>query len=615
MGFVANSRRFKDPHIERWREVLANFIVDPEDYATASIETPYIKGQGIRPHNRGIILKDAETHKAIMTYASRLVLTVLGDSRGEFIRANPVGWEDAGPKSETVTRLLRYSFALPGVFRTMVEAVVDMLLFGTAVVEINWRYQEREQPVRSIQSFDDFVSDDFARQTVVAYDDPTLTVVDHQDFYPDPGQARIEDMAGVAKGFEMNALKARELADAGIYKDTGVKEAIASFATAGDPDVAKDPRQEQFREGLDQPEYADEAGDFGCMRGIEYWGEVPWGTTRDDEIERSASRRVVTLLNGIIVRDDPYPLADADLPFRAMVINPVCGRFYGISPAEVIRYDQSLQDAIKILLAEAIIRTVHPPITYDIDSEIDLNKLRRFSPDVPIGIRGGPNSIGTLKYDANVFNGFSETAALKQSMQEASGALSVLQGQGLPHGRASATEAGFAAQQSISRPEMAAVLLERDAMPLIGKSMLRRYQQFLGDNEDLALRIGELPESAWVGDILGDYDIIFSGSRLAMSKQEKLQSYDRLVALSQAIPEARLLFPWLELLRDITGDTLELPEVAAKIGTPEVVQQNMQLLGVQNLLGAQGGAGNNGVANSASPAGQLPAQAGGNVVG
>jgi hypothetical protein len=616
MGFISHSKRFKDQHIERWREVLANFIVDPDDYPVGSVTSPYSKGREGQRRHSGIVLKDAETHKAIMTYASRLVLTVLGDPRGEYIRAQPTGWEDAGPKADTVTKLLRYSFALPGVFRTMVEAVVEMLLFGTAIIEIPWRYQEREQLVRGVQSFDGITTDTFTRQRVVAYDDPTMTVVDHQDFYPDPSQYRIEDMAGVAKGFDINALKAREMAEAGIYTKSGVEEAVAAFGRqSGDSDSDKDTRQERFREGIDLPEYTDEDGDFTPMRGIEYWGEVPWGSNRDQDVERAASRRVVTLLNGIVVRDDPYPLSDPDLPFRALVINPVCGRFYGVSPAEVIRYDQSLQDAIKILLAEAIIRSVHPPIAYDIDSEIDLNKLRRWTPDAPLGIRGGPNAVGTLRYDGNVFNGFQQTAALKQSMQEASGALSVLQGQGLGTSRASATEAGFAAQQSVNRPEMAAVLLERDAMPLIGKSFLRRYQQFLEDDADLARRVGELPQSVWIGDILGDFDIIFSGSRLAMSRQEKLQSYDRLISLAQAIPQAALMLPWFQLLQQITGDTLELPEVASKIGDPQVMQQNALLLGVATQAGGQGGAGNNGVPSRSSPPGQLPAQAGGNSVG
>lgn len=608
MGFVANSKKFKSQHIDRWQEVLANYIVTPQDFASSSVTTPYDKGHRRQIHqSRGVVLKDAETHKAIMTYASRLVLTLLGDNRGEYVQATPSGWEDAPGKSPTVTRLMRYTFALPGIFRTMVEAIVDMLLFGTAIVEIGWKYQEREQLVRSVTSLDGVIVDDVSRQRIVAYDDPVMTVVDNQDFFPDPGEYRIENMAGVVKKFKINALRAREMAEAEIYDKSAVEQAIAQIGRMSDPNSPSDGVDENFREGIDLPDDRDTLDDFTPMIGFEYWGEVPW------EDNRGSSRRVITLLHGVVVRDDPYPLADPDLPFRALTINPVCGRFYGVSPAEVIRWDQSLQDAIKILLAEAIIRSVHPPMIYDVDSEIDLNKLRRFSPDVPIGVRGGTAGVGTLGYDANVFNGFTQAQALKQSMQEASGALSVLQGQGLPNSRSSATEAGFTQQQAISRPELAAVLLERDAMPAIARSFLRRHQQFLEDDEALALRVGKIPQPVWLGDIMGDFDIQFSGSRLAMSRQEKLQAYDRLVAFTSAIPQAGAMVPWVQLLGSIIGDVLELPEVAAHIGDPQIMQMNLVL---NQLAQAGQGAGNgNATSPAAQPAGMLPAQAGGNAVG
>jgi len=608
MGFVSNSKRYKSQFIDRWQEVLANFIVTPDDYGTSTIQEPYIKGRTRRGVHRssGVVLKDAETHKAIMTYASRLVLTLMGDKNGEFVKATPSGWEDATGKASTVTRLMRYTFGLPGMFRTLTEAIVDMLLFGTAIVEIGWKYQEREQLVRSLDTSGGIQVDEFTRQRVVAYDDPIMTVVDNQDFFPDPSEYRLENMSGVAKKFKINAMKALEMAEAGIYDKAAVDEAIALIGQPSDPNNPDDGHDEDFREGIDQPENRQGMDEFTPMIGFEYWGEVPW------EDDRGSSRRVITVLHSVVVRDREFPLADSDLPFRALVINPVCGRFYGVSPAEVIRWDQSLQDAVKILLAEAIIRSVHPPIAYDIDSEIDLNKLRRFSPDVPIGIRGGPSAVGTLSYDANMFGGFQEAAMLKQSMQEASGALGIIQGQGLSNNRASATEAGFTAQQAVSRPEMAAVLLERDSFPAIARSFLRRYQQFLEDEKDLALRVGEQPQPIWLGDIMGDFDIQFVGSRLAMSRQEKLQAYDRLVGIASAIPQAGVMVPWVQLLNKLVGDVLELPEVAALMGDPQVMQMNLLLN--QAAQAGQGAGNGNGTSPASAPAGQLSAQAGGSTV-
>ena len=602
LSHIACSRRYKSQFIDKWRELLANWMVEPEGYAHHSVDDPYLHGRNDLYASKGIILKDAETHKAIMTYASKLILAALGDQRGEYVQAMPVGFEDAPQKAPTVTKLMRYMFGIPGHLRTLMEGVFDMLVFGTAVVEVGWLYRERDQLVRSVEDGGGFLIDTTTMQSVVQYDDVKLSIVDNQDFFPDPSNARIEDMTGVAKKFRMNAMKAREMAEMGLWDHDAVEDAIGQMGKddkKSGEDYGSD-GEDDFRAGIDQPEYRHQLAEFTPMVGFEYWGDVPWK-------DAGSSRRVISCLNGFTVRDDEYPLADADLPFRALIINPVTGRFYGKSPAEVIRWDQSLQDAVKILLAEALIRAVHPPMIYDTNSELDLNKLLRFSPDVPIGCNGGISNVGTLRYDANIFAGFQQTEALKRGMQEAV-APGITQGLGMPNSRSSATEAQISSENALSKFELGSMLFEREALPTIALSALRRYQQFL-DQEGLEHRIGQLPEPYWIGDILGDFDIRFVGSRLAMSRQEKLQSYDRLVSLSTAVPEFRAMVPWAQIGQRLIGEELELPEIAGLIGDPRVMQQNLLL----SQLAGQAGGGANGVPSRPAPAGQLPAQAAGNV--
>lgn len=583
MGFVANSKRYRSQYIDKWQEVLANYMVQPYDSAT--VDDPY------RSHSRWnrttqVVLKDGETHKVIQTYAAKLVLSALGDTRSEYVVAETVGYEDAA-KARTVTKLLRYNFSNDGIFRTLNEAVVDMLLFGTAVVEIPWRYVEREMLVRSMEDVYGVEVDSFQRMRVAAYNDVDLQVVDIQDFYPDPGAHTIERMSGVAKRFRMTEMQARTK----IGGEYGYEEAAVTSAYGGGavPSSAGSDYDDEFREDRDQPRDRKTHPDFKPGLGIEYWGNVPW--------EDAAVRRVVTIINGVVVRDCAYPLADEDLPFRSLTINPVCGRFWGISPAEVIRYDQDLQDAVKILLAEAILRQVHPPIAYDPDSEIDLAKLRAWSPDAPIAVRGGPSSIGTVKYDAGVYAGFQLAAVQKQDMEETSGATAALKGQSLGTKRMSATEADTIVRQGMDRPELAAALLERDSLPKIGKSFLRRNQQFLQDADELRQRVGELPESVWLGDILGDFDIRFVGSRMAMSRSQKLQAVDRIISYAAVLPSAAALLPHASFLQMIVGEVLELPEIALLIGDPKMVQLNMLMS--QMSGGAQ--AGNNGVPTKVAP--------------
>lgn len=604
MGFVNHSKQWRSQYVDRWREVLANFVVEPYNARGGSVEEPYSRSQAIQGNrHRDINLKGGETHKVVMTYASKLVLAALGDTRAEYVQAEPSGYEDAH-KAQTTTKLLRHAFTRENFFRSAVEVVVDELLFGTSVAEIPWTYIEREMLVRSIQVDESgFEESTFTRETVVAMDDPELVPVDIQDFYPDPSNHLIEKMYGVAKKFRMNPARARgKVGGEYGYKSEAVERAIKNVGSKSD-----EPRgdyDDNFRENLDQPHDRKAHPDFRDMIGYEYWGEVPW------EDEDGAKRRVVTVLQGVVVRDIPWPLADENYPFRSFTINPVCGRFYGLSPAEIIRYDQDLQDAINILLAIAIKRQVLPPIAYDPMGDIDLAKLQAWDDDVLIPINGGPSMIGTVKYDSGVFQGFQLAQQKKIEMQETSGATAGLQGQELSSKRMSATEAQNTITQAMDRPELASALLERESFPKVAKSFLRRYQQFL-DTEGLQARVGQLPKPAWIGDIQGDFDIKFVGSRMAMTRQQKLQAFDRLIAYASAVPQVALFMPQLQILQMYIGDVLELPEVAGMVGDPEQFMMNLQL---QQMTQQQGGPAQNGVAPNSEPAGALPAQMGGNLV-
>jgi len=567
MGFVGHSEDFRSQYVERWQEILENFTVG-SGWGPGQITTsdPFRSGSNwvSTPSMDRIFLKDPETHQTIMTYASKLVRTLFGDVHGEYIQAVPVGWEDAA-KAETVTRLLRYAFCLPGTFRSFVEAIVDMLLFGTSIVEVSWRFDEREMLVRAVEEQGGIEVPSQIRQRVPVYDDVQITPIDVQDFYPDPGEYRIERMRAAAKRFQVSWLQAKALADRGLWR-----EAQARRLEHYSPQQTSD--RHRWREDLDQPSNRERMGEFRPLVGYEFWGEVPWAD------EEESSRRVLTIVGEELVRDDPWPLADAELPFKTLTVNPVCGRFYGISPGEVIRYDQDFADVLKELIARAVIRSVHPPIAFDADADMDIGMLRRWRTDMPIPVRGGPAAIGTLRYDANIPAAMSMLGLLKQNMEQAGGAMGAIQGEAGP-AREPATAAAFRVQSAMDRPELAALVLERDAMPAIGRAVLRRYQQFLNGREELASRIGELPEGTWLGDIYGDYDVEFRGSRLMMTRQQRLQAWDRLIAMAGAIPELAIRLDWSKIGAAIVGRDLELPEVAADMANPQVMMQNMMISG------------------------------------
>jgi len=605
MGFISASDKYKRQYVDKWQEILANFMVDPthgsgQGYGassgTGTMNSPYRQGRVYSGNKRNVILKDPETHKAIMTYASKLVRSLFGSREREYIKARPMGYEDAAEKAPTVGRLLKYELSRPGAFRTWVESIIDMIMFGTSIIEVTWEYCEREMPVRSVTTELGIELDSFTRMKIPVYDDVKISPVDVVDFFPDPSHYRLDDMAGAAKRFKMNAMAATAKGEQGIYDVEAVRRAISDLGKQASAAPIKD----DFRVGFDRPTNTEAHSDFREMICYEYWGDVPWA---DDY---GSSRRVITVMNNVVVRNDAWPLADPHLPWYSLIINPVQGRFYGVSPAEVIRYDQDFADAMKILLAEAVLRQVHPPIAYDSDSDFDVAKLREWRADLPIPIRGGPNAIGTLHYEANVANGYSMLTGLKMSMQEASGALGGIQGEPGPD-RESATGAQNRIQMAMDRPELAGMLIESDCLPQVGLAILRRCQQFL-DSEGLTNRIGEMPHPFPISQIMGDFDIEFVGSRMAMTRSEKLQSYDRLTAMSAAVPPLQAMIPWDKIAQELVGDLLQLPEVAALMPDPQTMATNMAMM---QALGQNGGPAQNGVPPSGEPAGMMPAQSSG----
>jgi len=595
--FFAASDIYRSQYIEKWREVIANFMVEPEWQTARTSQDPYRnQGRFGKKSIRQVLLKDPETHKIVMTYTAKLMRALFANPRREYVQAVPGGWEDAAEKAPTVTRLLRYVFGLEGHYRTMQEWVTDGLLIGTSIVESCWKYREMDLPVVTVEDDGYGEMHTTAYQRIPVYDDVAMRVIDVEDFYPDPSRSRIEDMAGCGKTFRMNRFEAERMAESGVYDPAATQQAIDKGPV--DPNAKKTATFTDFRRGLDKPSESRAPTSFKDMDGREYWGETPDG------------RRTVTLLNGILVRNRPYLYADAHLPFHALTINPLPGRFYGVSPAETVRYDQSFADAIKILLAEAIIRQVHPPIAFDDTSEVDTEALKMWKADALVAVKGGPQSIGTLQYNANIPGGFAMLTGLKDSMQGASGATGSLQGEEGPD-REAATVGAQRYQQALDRPELAARLIEEDALAPLGRSILRRCQQYVRSTEDLQKRIGELPVSAWIGDILGDFDVQFVGSRMAMSRQQKLQAIDRVTAMSQANPAFQLVLPSQELAAWVVGELLELPEIAAKVGTPQAILGNALAMA---QFGPGAGAGNgNGAVQSAEPAGMLPAQSSGAV--
>lgn len=602
MSFIDQSDKMRQPFVEPWQESLGNYFVKPHGEIAWSGRTdaPYARGRGDFGSFGGAVLKDPESFQTVETFLAKIYTALFGQDN--FIQARRRGIEDVG-KAKTASRLIEYVLGLQGHPRTFYEWLKDGLIFSTGILEMSWDYQEDLVTRRFVEAdpFSGLELSESVTVPTVLRDDVYLKNVDIMDFFPDPGQFRMDRMLNVGKRFTMTKREAmREGRNNPDWNLAGVRRAIANGATA--PDRGGPPEDDTWRESIDRPNHDDTITEHHPMIGFEVWGEVPWKPKAGQ-----SRRRVLTVLNGELVSDRNWPLHSARVPFYDVTINPVQGRFYGLSPLEVIRYDQSFVDGMKMLIADATLKATHPPPVYDANRRIDLTKLRKFRTQIPIGVEGDPRTaVNFLNYDPPLQNSFAMYSTVKNQMREGPGSLGAIQGLGLGSKRFSATEAGATFEQAFDRPEMMAQLIEKDSLPPIGKGILDLNKQFLETSEDLALRIGEAPGSVFLSDILSDYDVSFVGSRQQHNKSSRIQAMERFLSVAGNIPPVAAQIPWDEFIKIYVRE-LDLHELEALIALPGVQKNNILL---QQILGANA-QNNNGTVQGLQPAGQTPAQAGG----
>jgi len=586
MSFVEHSDKARDPYVQIWEETLRNYMVRParEINARSQVRYPYLESADISSSSTSgrSQLKDPESHQIVESLVADEMILLFSDI--DYVRALPTGIEDA-VSARTVTALMRYVFSLPGHYRTLMEWMKDGRIFGTGIIEGGWDYIEQEDFERIVEVVGGI---ELAREIIVrraSYDDYKFRPVDLMDFFWDPSATMISDMLGVAKRFHTTAREARQKAEAGMWDKAAVERAIENKVA----EDSKELEDKSWREDLDMPQERKAHPDFIPLVGYAYRGHVPYTTSDGFE------RRRVEVLSGETVMSDPQL---GRLPFFEYTVGVKGGRFVGVSPLEVIRYDQDFADGLKMLTADGAAVATHPPRIIDRNQGVDVAKVLRWHPDVPI-MSDSASAVQQVQYNPPIGPGMAVYSNLKQQMREGSGALGPIQGLSDGPDRESAT--GFAGRSRAARgrPEAQALLSEREYLPPLAQHILSLYKRF-STTADLRDRLGQLPEPANLAQITKKHDVQFVGSRVEGSRAEKLQAYRELFALAQ-FPIAAQLAPWdLIIVRFLRH--MGLHEEAAEVGTQ--IEQNRML----QQQGQPGPGNGNGEALRNPPSGLAPAQ-------
>ena len=288
---------------------------------------------------------------------------------------------------------------------------------------------------------------------------------------------------------------------------------------------------------------------YGQMVGFEFWGIVPY------KPKDGFRNRVITMINGEIVRSHINPFIDGNIPFKEIVMNPIAGRFYGLSPAEVNRFLQDSTDHYLIAMTEATNIAIRNPLLVETSFGGDTDRVQNAELNDIISCRNAqavqpvPRDLSALAFATQ------EMLRRKITMREASGATNPLQA--IPETvRQTATEINELLRLATQRVDTMVQLIERDDLPWLGRTLHSRLKQFT-DEPKIATLFGE--QVAFTADSIDtEADVRFVGSRQARSSAQKVAIYKDAIGTLGSAPE--ILFLMKDLVVRYMRDGLEIPD-------------------------------------------------------
>ena len=378
----------------------------------------------------------------------------------------------------------------------------DGLVKGLAIAKVIWLQQKVRMKQRRKQNLLDIVGSTFGFETetveereVISVNRPTIIYVDPNDFMWDPAATNDSNWSYVFHRTWLSKAELKQREAQGLYKDI---DKIGSGDDSTDSDRGVFESAEEAK--------AKRSGKFAVW---ERW---------------SRDGTVMTMCNGVVLRDEPNPYFHNDIPFAVFRSQPTPRSLVGVSEVEKIQHiqeaiwtrDNQRIDAVSLALNQVLI----------VDPSIQGARNITFQPGAKIYANGGQR-IEQLKLDPMQVPGFEETQNYLGAMQQMTGASPYLAGSDPSmSGIEQNTATGVSIMQEEGQKRMMVKKLEfRMFESRIAKLMTQLNHQYLSKFE-----IDQL-----LGDRAGDFvdlspedipmflDVIPKGADEAMSISTKRQ--------------------------------------------------------------------------------------------
>jgi len=213
-----------------------------------------------------------------------------------------------------------------------------------------------------------------------------------------------------------------------------------------------------------------------------------------------------------------------------------------VAPAETARFHQDFATGLFNCIAESIAKMTAGAFIYDKNKQVDLVKLSKLAPRVPIGM-SDISAVRELDYNPPVEKAFQFLQGTKQEMRTMGGAPDSQQGLPGPD-REAATVGALRYEKGGARMETQAALIEREFLPALGKGILDLYRTYLTSPEEIEKRIGKVDHPFPLSAIHAEYDLKFVGSRQSNSPADEANALERLFGIIGAIPPVAAQFNW-----------------------------------------------------------------------